>query len=294
MLNNMRRNEDKEAKSNLLPLYLNKYDVGKVHSKFSKGFNVQFEKVLIFISSVNVPLSASGLRLNEEVFKKLLNAINLEDVVVSKTGKLLFYCNSEIMTIDYSNLEVIDLTIPHINCRIDQISYTKLYEHLSKIEFENLIGIVLDDVACDNIELLLNSDKDNFIMDTKIIRYFTGRGKGLTPSGDDIIMGFSLAIMLFGKFDNWIRAIQSNVTPNSTTMISVNYINALLKGYVSETFLDLSMLLDEKDDDIIENIIKMVQSYGHTSGNDTLFGFFLGLKYLIKYERKLAARKLSL
>ena len=280
----MKINKGREAKSNLLPLYIKKHSVGKVHSKFKNGLNVQFGDYLIYISSIDAPLSAFGLNIKEEVLRKLLNSVNIQDIVVSKGDKLLFYSTYEIITVDYTNIEEIDLKLPKINCSIDEIANTKLYSYLKKVNFKEVIGIELNDVTYKYLDLLLSSDKEDFMINSMIIRYFTGRGKGLTPSGDDILTGFTLALMTFGRFYNWTRAIRSEVTTKATTMISTAYLNALLEGYASENFMQLITLIDENDVDIIEKVIKKVQSYGHTSGNDTLFGFFLGLKFLINKE----------
>lgn len=280
----MKINKGREAKSNLLPLYIKNHSVGKVHSKFNNGFNVQFGEHLIYISSIKASLSAFGLNIKEEVLRQLLYSVNIQDIVISKGDKLLFYSNFEIITVDYTNIEVINLTLPKINCCIDNIANTKLYRYLKRINFQEIIGIDIDDVTCKYLDLLLSSDKDNFMINSKIIRYFTGRGKGLTPSGDDILTGFTLALMMFGKFNNWTRAIQSEVTTKTTTIISTAYLNALLEGYASEQFIQLIMLIDEDTIDTIYKVVNKVQSYGHTSGNDTLFGFFLGLKFLINKE----------
>ena len=70
------------------------------------------------------------------------------------------------------------------------------------------------------------------------------------------------------------------VTGDRTTIISVAYLHALLQGYASEFLIQLIKLLDHVEPGGIEKTITKTQSFGHTSGNDTLFGFFLGLKFL--------------
>ena len=132
--------------------------------------------------------------------------------------------------------------------------------------------------------MLLNSNKHNLDINSRIISFFSGRGKGLTPSGDDILIGFTLALMTFYKYDNWISALEEGITKNPTTMISAAYLRALLEGYTSEDFIQLVKLIDEEHIDVIEETIKKVQSFGHTSGNDTLFGFSIGLRFLTSQQ----------
>lgn len=276
----MKPNKNREAKSNLLPLYLKNHSLGKVHSKFNNGLNIKFENFFIYISCIGTPLSAYGLNIEEEKLKQILHSTKIHDIVVNKADKLIFYSIHEIISIDYKDMEQIDLKLPEIKCSISEVPDTKLYNYLEKIEFEQLIGIELDEITCHYTDLLLNSNKSDLDINFAIIRFFSGRGKGLTPSGDDILIGFTIALMIFGQFDNWIRALELGITANTTTMISVAYLRALLVGYASEYFIKLVDLIDDEDMDVIDQTIKKVQSFGHTSGNDTLFGFFLGLKFL--------------
>ncbi|MBI6871135.1 DUF2877 domain-containing protein [Clostridium aciditolerans] len=258
------------------------HSVGEVHSKFNSGLNVRFDDSLIYIGSISKPLSAFGLNIKEEKLKQMLNSVSTHDIVVNKDNKLFFYSIYEIISIDYKEIEKVNLKLPQIRCKLSEVPNTKLYSYLKKIEFGTLIGIELEDKTCKYVDLLLNSDKWDLNTNLEIINFFSGRGKGLTPSGDDILIGFTLALMMFDKIYNWLEALESVITINTTTMISVSYLKALIDGYTSEYFIELIKLVDEENIDVIEKIIKKVQSFGHTSGNDTLFGFFLGLKSLTK------------
>jgi len=277
------RNElkhNREVKSNLLPLYLKKHRFGKVHSKFNNGLNVQFDDALIYVGGSGNPLSAFGLNIAEKKLKDILNSVSIDDMVVNKADKLIFYSTNGIINIYYKEIEEVDLTLPKIKCSINEIPNTGLYNYLENIEFEKCIGINLDEKTRKHVDLLLNSDKADWNVNVMIIRFFAGRGKGLTPSGDDILIGFTLALMMFGKFNIWRRALEAGITRDRTTIISVVYLSALLKGYASEYFIRLVKLIDDVEVDTIERTIKDVQSFGHTSGSDTLFGFLLGLRFL--------------
>jgi hypothetical protein len=280
----METNKIRETKSNLLSLYLKNHTIGKVHSKFNNGLNIQFEDSLIYIGCMGTPLAAFGLNIEEEKLKQILNSTNIGDVVVNKDDKLIFYSIYKIIGIDYKAAALVDLKLPKIKCSISQVPNTKLYSYLKTIEFEKLIGIELDEITCKYVDLLLSSNKLDLNMNSEIISFFSGRGKGLTPSGDDILIGFTLAVMMFHKLDNWTRALEAGITASTTTMISVAYLKALLEGYASEYFIQLVKLLDEEDIEVIEGTIKKVQSFGHTSGNDTLFGFSIGLQFLTNIE----------
>ncbi len=279
----MSRDEVKQnrgAKSNLLPLYLKNHRAGGVHSKFNKGLNIQVDDTLIYIGCSGTPLSVFGLTIEEEQLKEILSSVRIHDLVINKDDKLIFYSMNGTIRIDYKELEIVDLKLPKIKSRINEIRDTGLYQYLETIEFEKVIGIDIDEKTSKHIDLLLNSNKSDTFLNVEIINFFAGRGKGLTPSGDDILIGFTLTLMMFGKFNNWRKDLESNVTSDKTTMISVAYLSALLQGYASESFIHLVKLIDDIEMENIEKTIKKIQSFGHTSGNDTLFGFLLGLKFL--------------
>jgi len=283
MLNRDIHQLNKEVKSNFLPLYLKNHRVGKVHSKFDKGLNLQFDDDLVFISSVENPLAAFGLNLEKAKLERILESVRIDDLVINKENRLIFYSVDGTMQVYYNNVEEINLNFPKIKCGICEIGNTKLYQYLESIAFEKLIGIDLDEKTVQYIELLLKSDKSDLDLNFISISFFAGRGKGLTPSGDDLLIGFTMALMMFGEFDIWKKSLASWVTKNTTTMISVAYLRALLKGYVSANFIRLLKLIDDREIDNIEKTVKDVMSFGHTSGCDTLFGFLLGLKFLTNF-----------
>ena len=277
-------NNSKEVESNLLPLYLKNKKLGKIHSKFKNGFNIQFANELVYVSYVGSPLSAFGINIRKDKFIEILEEIKIDDNVTYKNNNLSIYTVNEIIYLNLEQVENIDLKIPQIKSSIENIEDTYLYKILDKYKFEDYIGIDLGIKTKTNIELLITKDKNNNFYNSKIINFFVGRGKGLTPSGDDILTGFTMGLMIFNKkgiFDKWIKDINLIVTKDKTTLVSVAYLKALTKGYVSETFLELILSIDKNSEKLICEILDKVKSYGHTSGYDTLFGFYLSLKYLI-------------
>lgn len=281
MLIKNKEQESREAKSNLLPFYLKNHSLGKVHSKFNKGLNLQFEDALIYVGSIGTPLSAFGLNLEQEKLKHILNSVKIDDMVLKKGHQLIFYSFDEIIKIYDEDIEEIDLKIPKIKCKIDEIADSALYQYLENIEIKKSIGIDIDERTSRYLELLMKSDKKDSNLNLQIIKFFAGRGKGLTPSGDDILLGFTLGLSLFGSFETWRKTLATAVSKETTTMISVAYLNALLQGYVNEPCIRLVKLLDDGESEQIKNTVEQVMSFGHTSGSDTLFGFLLGLKFLI-------------
>lgn len=267
------------VKSNLLSLYPGNC-TGKVLSKFNRGLNIIFDQYLIYVGTAGTPLSSFGLNIDKGKLSQLLSFVKKDDIVINKENKLIFYSICGVLEIDVEDFKEVDLRLPETGYSFGKIFDNALYKHLEHIEFNKYIGITADEETDKHINLLLKSDKSDFSMNCRIIRYFTGRGKGLTPSGDDIIIGFTLALKTFGKFDAWLKALEKEVTEDRTTVISTAYLKALLKGYAGENFINVVKLLESSDKIEIEKTINEVRAFGHTSGNDTLFGFLLGLQFL--------------
>lgn len=252
---------------------------GKVHSKFKSGLNIQFGDSLVYIGADSA-LSAFGMSISSQALEKLLAAVKIGEIVVNKGKCLRFYTVGGVLELFYDKSTCVDLQLPSIKCTTDKIATTRLYNYLTSLNLETKIGLGLNDAVSKQLDLLVNSDKDNCKINIGIIRFFAGRGLGLTPSGDDILSGFTLALSVFGKFVEWHKCMRLIIEQQLTTSISIEYTKALLNGYTSANCLELVLGLDMDDEDKIAQIVSAVAAFGHTSGNDTLYGFLTGLKFL--------------
>lgn len=110
-----------------------------------------------------------------------------------------------------------------------------------------------------------------------------GRGPGLTPSGDDFIVGF-LAVIWFVQNHNFIQLCQPAFAQfldrQVTTLISTFYLQAALQGHFVSWIKEIYLaLLNEKEmNTALFNLAQM----GHSSGVDTLYGLYEGLMWIQK------------
>ncbi len=279
----MNLKNSREVQSNLVPLYLKNKRLGKVHSKFKNGINIQFEDILIYISHTESALSAYGINIEKNKLQDIIENLDIKDIVIFKEGKFTFYSTYKNITLNLEEIELVDLRIPGIQVNQAEIENTILYGILKDYDFKNNIGLNLDNISNYYVNLLVNSDKKNTKLNEEIIHFFSGRGKGLTPSGDDILIGFTTAILAFNEdqiYETWIKDIYLLISEKITTEISVSYIRALTKGYLSYSFIELIYSMNFKEEKYVYEVINKIKNFGHTSGIDTLFGFFLGLKFL--------------
>ncbi|MCX7648394.1 MAG: DUF2877 domain-containing protein [Elusimicrobiales bacterium] len=103
----------------------------------------------------------------------------------------------------------------------------------------------------------------------------SGLGLGLTPSGDDFLSGFVLAMRLKGDKTNSNIILNSFKTKN---LISLNSIkNSFDKRADEKTKEFLFSIKSNNKKDIYKSMIKIIKK-GHTSGSDFLSGFLFYFK----------------
>ncbi|HLA41821.1 MAG TPA: DUF2877 domain-containing protein [Aggregatilineales bacterium] len=104
------------------------------------------------------------------------------------------------------------------------------------------------------------------------VRQIAGMGEGLTPAGDDWLMGCILALHLLKKAA-LARFIAAAAIP-LTTPLSAAYLRAAGEGACS---IHWHRLLQATDVDTFNQAAVAIAQQGHTSGNSALAGFYVTL-----------------
>lgn len=106
-----------------------------------------------------------------------------------------------------------------------------------------------------------------------------GLGVGLTPSGDDFLLGTILCAWLAHPAPRSYCVSVSDAVAARTTLLSAAYIRSAADGECSSSWhLLLKALTSGGDEDLVE-AGRSVIAYGHTSGSDALAGFlWMGLR----------------
>lgn len=271
------------AKSNFLSYCLPRRCQGMVHSKFRQGFHLLLAGQLVYIGCKNF-LAPFGIQIEQEMTETLLETLQTGDLAIYKEGRLLLYSRTKVYQLDCTRMQEKDLRIPHFYEYRKKIPHTAIYAYLKEIDFSTCIGVPWEERTIQYVRLIAETDKENFEKNLEIAAFFAGRGKGLTPGGDDFLLGCTLALRIYGVFPLWQRAVSQAVSEQTTTSISAAYRKALDAGYIHEGLWNMVQLLHAEDSEAAKESIRKVQDFGHTSGNDTLFGFFTGLNFLINLE----------
>ncbi len=121
-------------------------------------------------------------------------------------------------------------------------------------------------------------------------QFFAGRGRGLTPSGDDLLLGWIYAL---GRWVNDESTVLSKLhqvclqtLENRTTAISLSLIKAATRGEIDERLLyAFEMMIGIRAVDIA--LVRNVLEWGSSSGIEVCAGMGLGILTLSHQKRSL-------
>ena len=255
--------------------------MGRIHSIFKTSFNIVLDDKILNFSTKGMPVSPHGCILDKDKIDQILESGKTGDIVRVENNVVTFYTRKIIFKVDFSEIEEIDLTVPVILLPLEEIGQTVLFKQLEKIAFENHIGLKQDKTAQKCLEILRNVHDRTSEEIRQTIKYLIGRGAGLTPSGDDVLLGFTMIRRAFDAEDYFEKLLKERTLESNTTAISMAYYESLFAGYINSLFVGLISSIEKENINTIQSIIELVARYGHTSGYDTLFGVFLGLQSLL-------------
>jgi hypothetical protein len=115
------------------------------------------------------------------------------------------------------------------------------------------------------------------------LEWLVGLGPGLTPSGDDFIVGYLAALYSCCSQERGRRSLLTGLIAKvtgltvRTNLISRQFILDALAGEVSEPLAELVRALWQRDDARFRTFASRVAGIGHSSGADSLVGLLFGL-----------------
>lgn len=282
-----------EGYSSLIPLLLFSKGNGTVHSRFTNGFNIKMGDSLIFIGTTKNGLLPFGIHLSENDTTYAVSSVNNGESVLwnEKTNSIEFQkiTISLVKAIRFQN-ELIELK----NEQVFKNSLTQFSTYLMNIEERTGLDVSISDFINNyqelteqhsvgvelHLTLLIKAalTSNELLMD-KAFRYFLGRGNGLTPSGDDMLVGL-LAFDAVANFlsTQFYEKLSDLIEGESiTTDVAKEYLRYALKRKFSSTVSEMVNTLASGNSATFEKNIKNLLGVGHSSGLDTLFGILIGM-----------------
>jgi hypothetical protein len=112
-----------------------------------------------------------------------------------------------------------------------------------------------------------------------------GLGGGLTPAGDDFVLGALLGLWagLYGRSGEGAGELLAEAAAARTTTLSAAYLRAAARGECSAYWQRLLAALCAPDQADLRPALESLLAVGHTSGADALAGFLAGRR--MEYQR---------
>lgn len=125
----------------------------------------------------------------------------------------------------------------------------------------------------------LGSDEEMSRAGQQAVQGLMGLGPGLTPSGDDFLIGAGLALRAVGRADaaDAIRDLVHAAPAEATSAISRAHLGAALDGHAGATSHAVISALLIADEASFPALIDRIDGIGHCSGWDTLAGITVAL-----------------
>lgn len=246
---------------------------GRVHSVFATSLNVELDGFLLHVGDARNPLSCVGANVDAGELERLLARAQPGDQATYKQGVLTVYDVAATTAIDLRTLEVRSLSIAS---PIAAQRLATLEGALGALRIKEGIGLDWDARFDRVVRLLQQRDpSENDLREA--IAFLLGRGLGLTPSGDDVLAGYGVALWLQGRVERFAETVLE-LLEGRTTDVSASYLRAMAAGYANQGYVELADAARAGEVERFPLIIEELRRVGHTSGDDGLFGFLVGLR----------------
>jgi hypothetical protein len=255
--------------------------VGRVHSVFSAACNVRYNDTWLTIAARRVGDGPATLRLADDAAPDLRLAFNAGEAIGCHGGVL----RSAHVELSLRQARVWQPTAPmrlltpeHIDARLrDAAAVLAHARHAqsSVLGREGATTVAALRDACGTLDI------------EAAMRHtarMIGWGEGLTPAGDDFLVGLLAGLDAFvdgdGRRARVRGAIAAVVTSGArrTTPIAAHYLTLAAGGHYNEPIVGLRhALLAEDDGRVIDAVLRRALAIGATSGADTAHGLLTGL-----------------
>ncbi|QOT00086.1 DUF2877 domain-containing protein [Brevibacterium sp. JNUCC-42] len=267
---------------------------GYVHSVFQNGWNIRMGDGLIFIGSTKNGQLPFGIHLEDRQVPELISLIKKDETVVYDIGNSSLLFSSFCIKLDPQEAYLSSLGAktdrPESLLRLLDAFAAELLIYSQPtgagISVEHFIECFMEEshVSCSDSERRVMHLMDaaltrNLSQIDEILRYWIGRGEGLTPSGDDMLAGMLAVDAVTGMFTDTFRLHLSELVEKEalTTDISREYLKYALKRDFSSVVTGVLNALLQKDTDNLNERTKELLRVGHSSGLDTAFGILIGM-----------------
>ncbi len=261
---------------------------GEVHSIFSKAFNIRTEEneliSIVAVEKLNGP-NRILLKLPEDEdfisfkIKKGAKTVGTAQEISIDNGNFLISLGRAKKW--SSKIEIKEKTL---SSRVrDNLFGSFLQEDFSTEKERNSVS---QELRVRIQELTKSLEERNLPKVLRNVKRLIGFGEGLTPSGDDFLVGFIASLHFLNdlRLGYLVRRIKEviELEKKRTTFLSEKFLEYACQGRFPETILNLIETIFSGNREGVEEAARRCLNFGATSGRDTLLGVLEGLSLRVK------------
>lgn len=245
-------------KGTLVDGILHKSRSATCHSVFQNSLNIQVGHALLHVGIEGMPVIPFGIQVSASDFRLIKEDMEHKSSMQVKSYGV--YIGNRLLCTEEATL--IDLSLDLPNIRYEAERFHDILSCFSPFLTET--GLPFDDVLRQQNQL------------SDVFTLCIGRGEGLTPSGDDFIVGM-LAVHHIIPFISCteITTLNHLIQQDITTDVSIAYLQAGLQGLFSSS---VKNVMDSLYSVTLRDALNQLSVSGHTSGRDTIAGIYYGLQ----------------
>lgn len=291
---------------------------GRVHSLFENGINLAMGDTLIFVGTAKNGRLPFGIQMGQESVNRLRRHVRRDDTIVAEGADTIHFLHPD----GPLSLDLAQAVPFQYEIRSDR--YHDVRDLFHEHEFLKAclawgvptgLGVEWDRFLANEYRpdepqyavvrqavQLLDALLSGMVQAVEApLHYFLGRGPGLTPSGDDFLVGVLAVHKLTRAFHPECVAVLRHMVEREaiTTDVSRAYLLHALHGRFSDkvTRVMNAMIMEDIGDmeDIVEieeiedaaqlnTYVEQMLQTGHSSGIDTAFGIASAIMALRRYE----------
>lgn len=272
----------KDVSAELMKLLRDKGEYA-VHSCFQSGFNIKVNEFLCFIGNRQNTKLPFGILLEEQPIPSLLELLY--------DRKVSFVWNEELMQFETDDIIVELRKANYFSSfiKLQPHGFSRCYLDLLmdnidlnlKTGFEISLSQLLKEES-ERKERLYSSfkSKEKSSIRPALLKWI-GYGLGLTPSGDDFLVGILFANTIYTILSKeFLQELKELVREEKyTTDISTHYYISAFESCYNDALIEMYEALITFNEELVRISIDKILQFGHTSGCDMIAGILMGLIY---------------
>ncbi len=271
----------------LLISFKNKREIGTVHSIFKNSINIllssnsmitlQSDDVIITPLSISLKFCPDSLQnIGFQVGENVWWDCDSSTIMINNLSVNILKAEQYDGYFDYSK----NMKIHHKS----DLAILKTYRQTDDFVFSNSIAkssYIKCFLATENLSKAVELADENKAKEA--VYGLVGLGQGLTPTGDDMLLGFLSTACLFKKHREFIYSLKEYIlktVKERSTDISYEFIRCMFDFEYSQPIKDILCAVLDGDKKRCSDAAKQLLSFGSSSGRDCLYGMAVGMELL--------------